>query len=86
MHGFTDEYSSNIRASVRNVGYIAATIENEALSVEVRLRACSAMAQCGGVYRALLESSDYAERLDAIESRIVTVESHLVESPNGIPR
>jgi hypothetical protein len=58
------------------IRYLADTIENEELTREIRLRACSAMAANAGVYRQLLETSDLEQRLTALEQRFV-------ESPNG---
>jgi hypothetical protein len=58
------------------IRHLADTIENEELSRELRLRACSAMAANAGVYRQLIETSDLAQRLTALEHRFE-------ESPNG---
>jgi hypothetical protein len=49
------------------IRYLADTIENEELSREVRLRACSAMAVNAGIYRQILQSDDFERRLRALE-------------------
>jgi hypothetical protein len=60
-------------ASIR---YLSATIANEDVSREQRLRACSAMAANAGVYRQLLETSDLEQRLAILESRIEETNHH----------
>jgi hypothetical protein len=57
---------------------LADTIENEELTRELRLRACSAMAANAGVYRQLLETSD-------LEQRVSTLERQREYSHNGKP-
>jgi hypothetical protein len=49
------------------IRHLADTIENEELSQELRLRACSAMGQVGGVYRALIQASELESRISALE-------------------
>jgi hypothetical protein len=58
------------------IRYLADTIENEELSREYRLRACSSMAANAGVYRQLLETSDLDKRLTALEQAVM-------ERPHG---
>jgi hypothetical protein len=52
------------------IRYLADTIENEALTRETRLRACSTLAVNAGVYRQLLETSDFEARLTALEGKV----------------
>jgi hypothetical protein len=49
------------------IRHLSATIANAEVSPELRLRACSAMAANAGVYRQLLESSEFEARLTALE-------------------
>jgi hypothetical protein len=60
------------------IRYLADTIENQQLPVEVRLRACSAMAVNAGVYRQLLAESDIEARLAAVEAALHERNGHAV--------
>lgn len=58
------------------IRYLADAIENEELTRELRLRACSAMAANAGAYRQLLETSDLEQRLTDLEQRFSQEYSH----------
>jgi hypothetical protein len=52
------------------IRYLADTIEDAEASRESRLRACSAMATCAGVYKQLLETGELETCLAALEGRL----------------
>jgi hypothetical protein len=51
------------------IAHLSRTIENDELSQEIRLRACSAMGQVGGVYRQLIQTTELEARVAALEGK-----------------
>jgi hypothetical protein len=62
------------------VKYLSSVIANGEMTHELRLRASSAHAAVGGVYRQLLETSDLEQRISALEQQRIPEYSH-----NGKP-